>query len=159
MAGILDDSFSFVRFPEEETDPFDDLDVSPDTSEMQSLMTQLQQPECNCSVDEFISGDNELAFCSELDDEQWEEQFFNSLDPPTSPAYAKSESEEEQGLEPFAPKVKHLGEAISNLEDVHQFLDSKVQPFVLQSIWLLLSTALHCKAWTQSTLDDFIMSK
>ena len=38
-AGILDESFSVVRRSEAEIDPFDDLDVSADASEMQSLMT------------------------------------------------------------------------------------------------------------------------
>ena len=124
-------------------------------------MTQLRQPECNCSVAEFISGDNELAFLSEIDDEQWEEQFFNFLDPPTRSAFAGSESKEEHGLQPPCPKVKNLGELISNLEDMCQFLDSKGHGREATTISSAVDmvTALHCKACTQSTLDDFFTSK
>ena len=62
-----------MRRSGEEMDPFDDLDVAPDTSKMESLMSQLQ-PESSCSVTEFICGDDDLAVCAELDNEEWEEQ-------------------------------------------------------------------------------------
>ena len=64
-------------------------------------MTQLQPPESSFSIAEFISGDDELAVCAELDNEQWEEQFFN---PSTDSANADSECEDEMHLEPPAPK-------------------------------------------------------
>ena len=131
---------------------------------MQSLMTQLQPPESSCCIAEFISGDDELAVCSELENEQWKEQFFNSLAPSTGSANAGSESEDEElDLEPPAPKLKNLGEAICNLEDVRQFLDSKGYAREATTIASAVDmvTALHCRArqCTQSTLDGFITSE
>ena len=59
-----------MRRSGEEMDPFDDIDVAPDTSEIQGLM---QPPESSCAVTEFICGDDELAVCAEYDNDQWEE--------------------------------------------------------------------------------------
>ena len=140
-------------------DPFDDLDVAPDTSEMESLMSQLQ-PESSCSVTEFICGVNELAVCAELDNEEWEEQFFESFAPSTTSANVESEPEDELDLGPPAPKLKTLGEAICNLEDVCQFLDSKGYASEATTIASAVDmvSALHCRARhsTQSTLDGFV---
>lgn len=67
-------------------EPFDDLDVAPDTSEMDGLISQLQPQECSCSVTEFVSGDDELAVCAELDNGQWKEHFFKSITPSAASA-------------------------------------------------------------------------
>ena len=42
-------------------DTFDDLDVAPDTSKIESVMSQLQPPESSCSVTEFICGNDEIG--------------------------------------------------------------------------------------------------
>ena len=120
--GVLDESFSVSSRPCEESDPFEDEDEV-DTSEMHTLIGQLGPTEGNCSVSEYVSGDDNLPVCFEVDNEQWEEQFFSSIDPAHS-ASSCFESEDEPEIEPLPPKLRNLGEAVRNL-DVQEFLDSK----------------------------------
>ena len=123
-----------------------DFDVAPDISEMESLMSQLQPPGSS-SVTECICSGDELAVCSEFDNKQWEEQFLESLAPSTASVNVESEPEDEVDLEPPAPKLKNLGEAICNLEDVRQFLDSKGYASQATSIASAVDmvTSLHCQ--------------
>ena len=81
---------------------------------MHNLIGQLGD---NCSVSEYISGDDNLPVCFEVDSEQWEEWFFSSIDPTHSPSSC-IESEDELEIEPPPPKLRSLGEAVRNLEDV-----------------------------------------
>lgn len=80
-AGILYESCSVVSRLYEERDPFEDVNiaVSADTREMEALMSQIGPTEGSCSVTEFVSGDDDLPVCFELDDDQWEEQLFHLL--------------------------------------------------------------------------------
>jgi len=87
---------------------------------MHNLIGQLG-PADNCSVSEYISGDDNLPAC--FDNEQWEKQFFSSIDPIHSPSYCIGIDEPE--IEPPPPKLRNPGEAIRNLENVQEFLDSK----------------------------------
>lgn len=73
-AGILYESCSVVS-------RFEDVNIaiSADTREMEALMSQIGPTEGSCSVTEFVSGDDDLPVCFELDDDQWEEQLFHLL--------------------------------------------------------------------------------
>ena len=76
-AGILDDSFCVVIRPYEH-DSFLDIDVN--TSDIESLMEQIQPNGGTCSCAEFINGNNDLVTCFETDDDSWDQQFLVSLD-------------------------------------------------------------------------------
>ena len=154
--GVLDNSFAVPSRPCEESDPFEDVDEV-DTSEMHDLIGQLGPTEDNCSVNEYINGDDNLPVCFEFDNEQWEEQFFSSIDP-THSASSCFESEDEAEIEPPPPKLRNLGEAVRNLEDVQEFLDSKgyiTEATVIASAIDMVGT-LQFKVGHQSTLDQFL---
>ena len=144
-AGVLDESFAVSIRPCEESDPFEDVD----TSEMYNLIGQLGPAEANCSVSENVSGDDNLPVCFEVDNEQWEEQFLSSIDPTHSVSSCiELESEEEQDepeIEPPPSKLRNLGEAIRNLEDVREFLDRKG--------YISKATAIACEIDKVGTLQ------
>ena len=158
-AGILDESFSVVSRSCEDRDPFEDIDVSADTHEIEALICQLGPSDASCSVTEFVSGDDDLPVCFELDDSQWEEQFFSSIDPSTTSTCTESEPEKDElDLEPPAPKLRNLGEAIRHLEDVQVFLDSRgyVNEATIIASAVDTVASLHCKTGRQSTLDEYL---
>ena len=112
----------------EDCDLFGDVDsvVSADTQEMKALMSQLGPTEHSCSVTDFVIGDNNLPFCFELDDDQWEKWFYSSIDLSTASTSTEFEPEEEKlDLEPPAPKIRTLSDAIFHLKDVHIFLGGR----------------------------------
>ena len=75
--------------------------------------------ESSCSVTEFISGDNDLPFCFELDDDQWEEQLYASINPSTASTSTEFEpAEEELDLQPPASKIRTLNDAIFHLKGI-----------------------------------------
>ena len=125
-AGILDDTFSVVTRPHE-NDPFLNVD-SNNIPEIESLITQILPEGEACSSEEFISGDADLATCFETDDTTWDEQFLQSLDSQdvtTVSVDISDEEEEEEDLGPPQPKVSSLVDAISSLESVREYLDTK----------------------------------
>ena len=59
-------------------------------------------------------------------DDSWDQQFLASFDSEsTTSGVASDPEEEEEELQPPQPKVRNFCEAIANLEDVKEFLDSK----------------------------------
>lgn len=79
-----------------------------------------------CSVRELVSGDDDLPVCSEVDNDRREEQLFSSLSPSDTVTSMDSDpDEDDMEVEPPAPKLRSLSEAISDLEDMKEFLDSK----------------------------------
>ena len=78
----------------------------------------------SCTPQQFISGDDDLPVCMEMDDESWEETFLEEL---TSAEDASEEMEEDDELDddPVLPKLKTYNEAINFLEVVCQFLEHK----------------------------------
>ena len=75
--GVLNSSFTESSCPCEESYPFEDGDEV-DTSEMHNLIDQLGSAKVNCLVTEYVQGDDNLPVRFEVDNEQWEEQFFSS---------------------------------------------------------------------------------
>ena len=100
--------------------------------EVQDLIERLQL-DTPCSADELVSVDDDLAFCADLSDNQWEENFLAEIGPSSSKSLCtedtdgeksnvETESEEESTDLPCT-KLHNLPEAITCLEDVHQFLE------------------------------------
>ena len=133
-AGILDRDFVVMKRGFIDHDPFEDLDEELDTSDLQTLISQVQQDN-SCSVEEFVNGDQDLQTSINIYGEEWSEEFLNSLpvpslkacsDPETAPALDDMEVTEEQEEEEGScePKLKNLKEAIQCTKDVLCFLDN-----------------------------------
>ena len=156
-AGILDDSLSVVTCPCQELHLF--MEIDSNASEIESLVHQIQPEEGVCTCAEFINGDNDLATCFETDDDSWDQQFLASLESEsTTSGVASDPEEEEEELQPPQPKVRNLCEAIANLEDVKEFLDSKghvVEATMISSAVDKLAI-LHFRN-RQSSLDQFLL--
>ena len=101
-------------------DPFDDVD---EVCELRALIGDL--PDSTCSPEEYVTGDNSLSVCDDAGDD-WDDRFLAS----TSQEQAETEEAEDEDdelydLEPHPPKLKTYQEAVSAIEDVQTFLDSK----------------------------------
>ena len=42
-------------------------------------MSQISADGPTCSAQEYVNGDNDLPFCEEFDDDNWDEQFLSNL--------------------------------------------------------------------------------
>ena len=116
---------------------------------MQKLIVQL----VNMSMEMAIY----VPVCFEVNDEQWEEQFFSSIDPAHS-ASPCNRSKKEHEIEPIHSKLRNPGEAIRNLEDVQEYLDSNSYISEATSKAYVINTedTLLVKVSHHSTLDQFI---
>ena len=74
-SGITGSSFSVVSSAYETGDPFDEVEAQ---EELHDLVDQISLPETNCSVEEYINGEDDLPTCQQYDDD-WEHQFFAEL--------------------------------------------------------------------------------
>ena len=81
-AGILDRDFVLMERGVIDHDPFEDLDEELDTSDLQTLISQVQQDNA-CSVEEFVNGDQELQASINIYGDEWSEEFLNSLPVPS----------------------------------------------------------------------------
>ena len=91
-AGILDCVFSVVkRASTIDHDPFEDLDEELDTSDLQTLISQVQQDN-SCSVEEFVNDDQDLQTSVNIYGDEWNEEFLNSLPGPSLKARSDSET-------------------------------------------------------------------
>ena len=94
--------------------------------ELRDLVDQISPSEANCPVQEYINGEDDIPICMQYDDD-WEDRFFAEL----GSSQADSDSpvpDEEEGkfdLEPPPPKITRFQDAISSLEAVKTFLDSR----------------------------------
>ena len=65
-AGILHAGMDVVSCDVSDADPFADIE----NAELQSLITELMPESERCTAQEYISGDCELATCSDLSDDK-----------------------------------------------------------------------------------------
>lgn len=114
--GILNKDFNVVRHQGEEEDPFDNIDLAVDTTEIESIMPHIQAD--SCSVSEYLAGDDDIPICEEFDNEHLEEEFLSSLTSSSEPVSADSGNEDDYDVEELPVfKVRNMSEAILNLED------------------------------------------
>ena len=153
----VDSSESVIGRMCEDEDPFAEIDNS---EEITTLVTQIgPSVGPTCSAEEYVNGDNDLPFCEEMDSDDWDEQFMSNLT--TSQSQEFEESDDEQfDLEPPPPKIKDFKEAVSMLEDVQTFLDSRGYNEAATKMGLEIDTvvslqhdSLNCAR--QTTLDEF----
>ena len=122
-AGILRSDFTVLkRASLLENDPFEDLDTESDSSDLQTLISQVQEDNA-CSVNEFINGDNELQTGIDFGD-TWEDQFLDHISPKAPctdlPWVASIDEAEDSGEE-----EEEVQQPTKSLEDVLCFFDSK----------------------------------
>ena len=112
-----------VRRQGEEEDPFANIDLAVDTTEIETIMPHIQAD--SCPVSEYLAGDDDILIRKEFDNEHWEE-FLSSLTSSREPVSADSGNEDNYDIEELPVfKVRNMSEAILNLEDMSRFLDSR----------------------------------
>ena len=70
-AGVLNTDLDVIALDEE--DPFQNND---EDVEMSSLISRTMGTLHQCSVEEYVNGDNSLSVCVDMDDDQWDASFW-----------------------------------------------------------------------------------
>ena len=109
--------------------------------------------ECNCPVEEYINGEDDIPICIHYDDDR-EDRFFAEVgtSQANSEYLAQDDHEEEEwfDLGPPPQKITKFQDAISSLEAVQSFLDSKGYAEEVTKIASSVNelTHLHCATFT-----------
>ena len=110
-----------------------------------------------CSVEEYVTGDRDLAVCIDLNDDKWEENFMDNLAQEEA-TEQDSDVDEEFDVLPPSPKIKSYKEAIQSLEDVQTFLESRGCLEAANDAFTLINqlAAQHVSTLsTQTNLDQY----
>lgn len=98
-----------------------------DEAKLQTLMEQTEGTDHCCSPQQFVTGDDDLPICMEMDDENWEATFLEEL-VVGNDDNEKDDGEDNEGENDDAtnnqppPKVMTYNDALDN---VCQFLEEK----------------------------------
>ena len=141
----------------EDEDPFQDIEIK---TGMSSLISHSMGTLSHCSVDEYINGDNCLPTCVDIDGEDWDESWLNSLadEPePSSTRHVSNDEDEELDLPPCQPKLKSFRQAMKSLEDVRIFVEHSgcLEQASTTSCLISELASCHAKSLVQSTLDQY----
>ena len=117
-AGILDSEMDIVSCNMEKDDPFLAVDEEAD---FVSLMNDVVP--ISCSSVEYVSGEDDIPVCNDLDSLTWEEDFIKQLGQEDG-GEENDEDKEDDSVQVPISKVKTYKEAILALEDVQTFLES-----------------------------------
>ena len=128
-AGILYGEFQIVAHVskgDDKEDPFVELDSeNSDMEDLENLISQIQDGDSSCLVEEFVSGDSDLPVCQDIFSDKWElDQIAKNPSSELTKETGSSESEEEDEQD-VVPRLKSLKEVIHALEEVSFFLDYK----------------------------------
>ena len=111
---------------------------------MSSLISRTMGTLHQCSVKEYVDGDNSLSACVDMDDRQWDKNFLDSLTEEVDPVTGE---EEEEDVPPPVPKLQSYKEAICSMEDIKIFLEDcgclKLASCAWNSLILMQSTLDH----------------
>ena len=69
-------------------------------------MSQISADGPKCSALEYVNGDNDLSFCEEFDDDNWDEQFLSNLN--TTSEDPELESDDEQFDSELPPPKRYM---------------------------------------------------
>ena len=158
-AGILSEDGAVVSRLEFEEDPFGDLELE-GADDLSCLVDQIGGE--HCSVDEYIEGDDDLGFCFDVEDENWDDEFFTNLVSAQlcnhETEELESDVEEECDVLPPEPKLKSIRQAIESLEDVQYFLQYHGHPNDPSKLSSVIDHLAHIqsKKRIQTSMDDFI---
>lgn len=117
--------------------------------ELQSLIGQTMVGHEHCALDEYLTGEDDLQVCMNVDSENWEEEFLAQLGQgdkveATVEGDQLEELPEDNGQDKPTLKVKSFKEAIQSLEDVQEFLMSQGHVPVAMNIGSLIDTVACC---------------
>ena len=160
-AGILTADFSVVSSRSTtSTDPFSDLEADPNLGDLEHLINDISGE--TCSVEEFVSGDNELPTCQDMASEHWEEEFLAQLtDDTNSDVVEPSEEPNDDDISDSVtavPKIRNFREVIISLEDIAAFLDYRGHTKEANETSRLLdvvTTLSISSSKSQTSLDTF----
>ena len=119
QAGIRFDVHAIVS---DDEDAFNDID---DEMGMDSPISHAMGTLQHCSADEYLTGDNSLPVCVDIDGNNWDENWLNSL---TEGAESVDEDKDEAedfdvDMPPPPPKIPTYKQAVVSLEDIKIFLE------------------------------------
>ena len=137
----------------DEEDPFQDIDEDVGIS---SLISRTMGTLHQCSVEEYVNGDNSLSVCVDMDDDQWDENFLDSLTEEEEPVTG-DEEEEEFNVPPPVPKIHSFKEAIQSLDDIKVFLEDRgcfEQASTATSLLAQMASS-HSSTLTQLSLEHY----
>ena len=135
----------------DEKDPFQDIDEDVGISSLIPTGTLHQS-----SVEEYVNGDNSLSVCVDMDDDQWDENFLDSLTEEEEPVTG-DEEEEEFNVPPPVPKIHSFKEAIQSLDDIKVFLEDRgcfEQASTATSLLAQMASS-HSSTLTQLSLEHY----
>lgn len=159
-SGILNDDLDLHDcICTSDTDPFQDLD---DATCLTPLISSTMGTQSACTVSEYINGDNDVPVCSDLENDQWEDDFFESLSQnPMASQDADSDPESDVDLDPPEPVIKNFREAVESLENVQVFLESRDCLEMATKTNTLLSevAAVQFSHMHQSTLANYFLAQ
>ena len=157
-----------------EGDPFADLDDhqndDQEDQEVQALVNNVMGNREKCSADEYINGDDDLDFCFDLNNDQWENEFFTMLrssqthdcdgelnDNNEEESNDDTNDDDDTDTLTAEPKIKTIKNAIQSLEEVQYFLEyhGYRNPSSLSSVIDTLAD-INSKKLIQTTIDDFL---
>ena len=150
-AGVLTTDLLINALDEE--DPFQDIDEDVGIS---SLISRTMGTLHQCSVEEYVNGDNSLSVCVDMDDDQWDENFLDSLTEEEEPVTG-DEEEEEFNVPPPVPKIHSFKEAIQSLDDIKVFLEDRgcfEQASTATSLLAQMASS-HSSTLTQLSLEHY----
>ena len=158
-AGILDAGMEVVSCDIGDEDPFADID---ENDNLQGMITKVMPESERCTAQEYINGDSELATCSDMEDERWEEAFMSQLGQPSDQTQVDEEAEDNIQNESLPiPKITSYKEAIIALEDVRHlstsitYIGPAVDAITSLKVTSMSQRSLHDYfSWT----DSFILS-
>ena len=124
-AGILTASMAVPsRADDEENDPFNEVDADTD---IQNLIERTMTNEECCSGTEYVSGDDCLPVCLELDDDKWDDHFMANIagaqECDNEDEEGRSDNESDREDQAAIPQLKSFKEAIASLEQIQHFLE------------------------------------
>ena len=125
-AGILADDMAVAHIPD--ADPFEDVDEN--AAALQELIdAHSGGAENSCHAEEYVEGENYLPVCFIGSDDDWEE-FMETLAAKSDPSSTEQESDDDDEIVCIAEvdpplKISTFSEALTQLEDVKLFLESK----------------------------------
>ena len=73
-----------------------------------------------CSVDEYLRGEDDLPVCTDLDSDSWDTNFLSQLG--QQEEQESGDESNDEPLPPPSPKIKNFKEAINSSGDIQQFL-------------------------------------
>ena len=154
-AGILDTDLDVISRDADDNDPFLEAD------NLQELSRLIEKTgDDGCSSSEFVSGDDDLPVCVEMDDDNWPVFFTNDVDEEEE----EEDSDNDDGSDPeqvVSLHIKSYKDAIVALEDVILFLQQKGN--LEEAVSLGSTIDAICKSknalMVQTTLDNYFVQK